>query len=91
MNMCYNQGAILKHFVTKISTHSSAALEREDLYKYISRLRPNVQKALLLYYVYGHKLNEITEGTGETSSNVRSLSRRAKLKLRKMFEEGGDL
>ena len=49
------------------------------------------RKALLLYYVYGHKLNEIAEVLGETPSNVRSLSRRAKLKLRKMFEEGGDL
>lgn len=75
-----------KDFDTFIS-----GLEREDLYKYISRLRPNEQKALLLYYVYGHKLNEIAEVLGETSSNVRSLSRRAKLKLRKMFEEGGDL
>ena len=44
-----------KDFDTFIS-----GLEREDLYKYISRLRPNEQKALLLYYVYGHKLNEIT-------------------------------
>ena len=69
-----------KDFDTFIS-----GLEREDLYKYISRLRPNEQKALLLYYVYGHKLNEIAEVLGETSSNVRSLSRRAKLKLRKMF------
>ena len=75
-----------KDFDTFIS-----GLEREDLYKYISRLRPNEQKALLLYYVYGHKLNEIAEVLGETPSNVRSLSRRAKLKLRKMFEEGGDL
>ena len=31
MNMCYNQGAILKHFVTKISTHSSAA-SKEKIY-----------------------------------------------------------
>mgnify|MGYP002546833588 FL=1 len=50
-----------------------------------------MSRKLLLYYVYGHKLNEIAEVLGETPSNVRSLSRRAKLKLRKMFEEGGDL
>ena len=91
MNMCYNQGAILKHFVTKNSIYSSAVSKEKIYTEYISRLRPNEQKALLLYYVYGHKLNEIAEVLGETPSNVRSLSRRAKLKLRKMFEEGGDL
>lgn len=67
------------------------SLESEGLYDYISKLRPKEQKTLLLHYVYDHKLSEVAEILGESLTNVKSLSRRAKAKLRKMFEEGGDL
>lgn len=64
-------------------------LENEELYRYIRRLKPKEQKVLLLYYAYGHKLKDIAAAIGETESNTKSLSRRAKLKLKKMLEDGG--
>ncbi len=67
------------------------AVENEQLYKYMSLLRDNERKTLLLQYVYGHKINEIADILGEKPNNIKTLSRRAKIKLKKMIEEGGDL
>lgn len=67
------------------------AVENEQLYKYMSLLRDNERKTLLLQYVYGHKINEIADILGEKPTNIKTLSRRAKIKLKKMIEEGGGL
>ena len=65
------------------------ALSTRELYSYINRLNEKERKVLLLYYVYGHKLKDIAAMLGESSNTVKSISRRAKIKLRTMLEEGG--
>ena len=47
------------------------------------------QRVILLYYVYGHKLREIAEILNEPESTVRSISARAKKKLKVRLEQGG--
>ena len=47
------------------------------------------RSVIILYYVYGHKLKEIAEIMGEPESTVRSLSARAKKKLKVKLEKGG--
>lgn len=64
-------------------------LDNRELYDYIEKLSEREQRILILYYVYGHTLKDIAEITGEKFANVRSVSRRAKLKLKVMLEEGG--
>lgn len=64
-------------------------IDNRELYDYIEKLSEREQKILILYYVYGHKLKDIANITGESFTNVRSISRRAKLKLKVMLEEGG--
>ena len=63
-------------------------LDRKLAYEYLKKLTDREQKVLLLYYVYGHKLKDIAVILGESQSNIKSISRRAKLKLRKLLEEG---
>lgn len=47
------------------------------------------QRVILLYYVYGHKLKEIAEILNEPESTIRSISARAKKKLKVRLEKGG--
>lgn len=63
-------------------------LDRKLAYEYLKKLTVREQKVLLLYYVYGHKLKDIAIILGESQSNVKSISRRAKIKLRSLLEEG---
>lgn len=65
---------------------------REKMRELISRLSDKEQKVLILYYDYGYKLKDIAIILKESDSNVRSISKRSKEKLRKMIEsEGLDL
>lgn len=61
-------------------------MNREKLRKLISRLSDKEQKVLVLYYDYGYRLKDIAIILKESDSNVRSISRRSKEKLRKMIE-----
>ena len=61
-------------------------MNREKLRELISRLSDKEQKVLVLYYDYGYRLKDIAIILKESDSNVRSISRRSKEKLRKMIE-----
>lgn len=61
-------------------------MNREKLRELISRLSDKEQKVLVLYYDYGYRLKNIAIILKESDSNVRSISRRSKEKLRKMIE-----
>ena len=47
------------------------------------------RRIIMLYYVYGHKFKEIAEILNEPESTVRSVSARAKKKLKAGLEQGG--
>lgn len=65
-------------------------LDNEELARVINEtLSEKEKKVLLLYYVYDHKLKDIAEIIGETDTNTRTLSARAKKKLKVKLEEGG--
>ena len=52
-------------------------------------LNEKERKVIILYYVYGHKLKEIAQIIGVSESTVRSISARAKKKLKVKLEEAG--
>ena len=81
----------VENFCDKDFEKAIFAVENEQLYKYMNLLKDNERNTLLLQYVYGHKINEIADILGETPTNVKTLSRRAKFKLKKMIEKGGGL
>ena len=65
-------------------------LDNEELARVIKEtLSEKEKKVILLYYVYDHKLKDIAEIIGETDTNTRTLSARAKKKLKSKLEEGG--
>lgn len=65
-------------------------LDNEELARVINEtLSEKEKKVILLYYVYYHKLKDIAEIIGETDTNTRTLSARAKKKLKSKLEEGG--
>ena len=64
-------------------------LDRQKLHEYIGRLKEKERKVIVLYYTYGYRLKEIAVMIRESETNTKSLSRRAKQKLKAMIEEGG--
>ena len=65
-------------------------IDNEELARIINEtLSEKEKKVIILYYVYEHKLKEIAEMIGETETNTRTLSARAKKKLKAKLEEGG--
>jgi len=65
-------------------------LDNEELARIIREtLSEKEKKVIILYYVYDHKLKDIAEIIGETETNTRTLSARAKKKLKAKLEEGG--
>lgn len=62
----------------------------EELYELLHTvLSERERKVILLYYVYEQKLRDIARILNEPESTIRSLSARAKKKLRARLEEGG--
>ncbi len=62
------------------------SLDREQLQSLVCRLSLKEQRVLTLYYAYGYKLRDIATILKESDSNVRTISKRSKEKLRKMIE-----
>lgn len=86
-----DNGGANKEDYDNIIRKEIAEADRRRLYSCLEKLSQRERKALILYYGYGHKLSEIARLMGENLNNVKSISRRAKQKLRKMLEseEGG--
>lgn len=61
-------------------------MDKEQLRCLMGRLSLKEQKVLTLYYAYGYKLRDIAAILKESDSNVRTISKRSKEKLRKMIE-----
>ncbi len=66
-------------------------MDSQKIYEYIGRLKTKERKVILLYYIHGYRLKDISEIIRESETNTKSLSRRAKQKLRAMIEEEGGL
>lgn len=66
-----------------------ARFESQRLCDCLKRLSEKERRVLLLYYVYEHKLSEIAVITGIPLNSVKSICRRAKMKLKDMYEEEG--
>lgn len=65
-------------------------LNNEELVRVINEtLSEKEKKVIILFYVYEHKLKDIAAIIGETETNTRTLSARAKKKLKARLEEGG--
>ena len=62
-------------------------IQREQLNKMISRLNEKEIKVLLLYYAYGYKQKEIARLTGESLTNVKTLAKRSRDKLREIIQK----
>lgn len=60
--------------------------KKEILYNNILKLDEKEQKIIVLYYVYGYEYREISELLKINHSTVRSKSKRAKEKLRRLME-----
>ena len=60
-----------------------------DRHEDIGILKEKERKVIVLYYTYGYRLKEIAVMIRESETNTKSLSRRAKQKLKAMIEEGG--
>ena len=61
---------------------------RRKLQALVRKLNIKEQKVLIMYYAYGYKLKEIAEIMGESQTNIRTISKRSKDKLREMIEKG---
>lgn len=61
----------------------------EMLRKFILELNDKERHVLILYYDYGYKLKDIAVLMKENDSNIRSISKRSKEKLRRMMEQEG--
>ena len=62
-------------------------IQREQLSKMISRLNAKETKVLILYYAYGYKQKEIARLTGESLTNVKTLAKRSRDKLRSYIQK----
>jgi RNA polymerase sigma factor (sigma-70 family) len=59
------------------------------LYEALKSLKPRERDVIILQHVYGHKQEYVAEIVGETLANTKSISSRAKAKLRKYLVDGG--
>lgn len=67
-----------------------SGISDEDLVRIIEKtLNEKERKVILLYYVYGHKLKEIGQMLGTNENTIKSISARAKKKLKVKLEEAG--
>ena len=62
-------------------------IQREQLNKMISSLNEKALTVLLLYYEYGYKQKEIARLTGESLTNVKTLAKRSRDKLRAIIQK----
>ncbi len=61
--------------------------ERIALYRAILQLPPESREAILLFYFYGFKTEQIAQLCGRTSGATRTLLYRARLQLREQLKE----
>lgn len=64
-------------------------MNREELWSLLRRLSDKELKILLLHFAYGYKFKDIAKMVGESDTNTRSISKRARDKLRAMAEKEG--
>lgn len=62
---------------------------REELWELLFRLSDKELKIILLHFAYGYKFKDIAKIVGESDTNTRSISKRARDKLRAMAEKEG--
>ena len=65
------------------------SVENVYLYEALKSLKPRERDVIILQHVYGHKQEYIAEIVGESLANTKSISSRAKAKLRKHLVDGG--
>ena len=63
--------------------------DRELLIKCLAQLNEREYRIIMLQYNYDEKLKDIAQITGENLNTVKSISRRAKQKLKDLLMEGG--
>lgn len=64
-------------------------MNREELLHLLMRLSEKELKVVLLHFAYGYKLKDIAGLIGESDTNTRSISKRARDKLRAMAAKEG--
>ena len=62
-------------------------MRKEEIGKSLAALSEKERRAIILYYVYGYKQKEIAEITGESLTNVKTLAKRGRDKIRENFPQ----
>ena len=67
------------------------SIERDTLFKAMSKLKPDYREVLLLRFVEGYGAAEVGKMTGRSEGAVRTLQHRALERLRRELERMGEL
>ena len=74
-----------------VEAEAARSIERDTLFKAMSRLKPDYREVLLLRFVEGYGAADVGRMTGRSEGAVRTLQHRALDRLRKELERSGEL
>ena len=87
----YNKNFWNKNTIGLDEDLKSFGEEYQDVFKELSKLKPEYRNIIYLYYYQGYKINEISEILSMNQNTVSSYLTRARKDLKIILEEGGEV